>query len=265
MKKIFVANNAGLGDYILMNGATRFIVAQEDVEEVVVLCMADNDKYQQIRRMYSDNPSIKVIGEPHPNSFRQGQKKIRRYRSRYPEHEFRTFFWGTGVWAEAMRRGDLDPDRKNCWPELFYQVHGAPYSARHEHFYVRRDYDREAKLMEILDLPSEYALCIDEGKRPKFNLTPKTSLFTFKPHYRRDLFGKYCIWDWMGVVEAASEIYTIDTGWMHLLKSMRLDKPKFYYNVRHCVAQNVFTSPYINDEYDYGWTIINEMGKVLSS
>lgn len=262
--KVFVANNAGLGDYILMNGATRFIVEQENVEEVVVLCMADSGKHEQIRRMYSDNPNIKVIGEPHPNSFRQGRKKIKRYRVRYPEHEFRVFFWETGVWSEAMERGGLDPYEKNCWPELFYSIHGAPYSARHEHFYVKRDYDREAELIAELNLPSEYAFCVDEGARPRFHLIPRTSLFTFKPHYRRDLFNKYHIWDWMGVIEAASEIYTVDTSWMHLLKSMRLDKPKFYYNVRCCVAQNIFTSPYINDEYDYGWTIINAEGDVVT-
>mgnify|MGYP003674814168 CR=1 FL=1 len=263
--KVLLTNNSGLGDYILMNGATRFIAAQEDVEEVVVLCMATHDRYQQIKRMYSDNPNIKVIGEPHPNSFRKGRKKIKRYRTRYPEHQFRTFFWESFVWPGAMERVGLDPHQKNCWPELFYASQQAPYSARHEHFYIKRDYDREAELIEKLALPSEYALCIDEGNRPRFGLTPKTSLFTFKPHSRRDLFDKYHIWGWMGVIEAAAEIYTIDTGWMHLLKSMRLNKPKFFYHVRGGVAKNVFTSRYINDEYDYGWTIINAAGMLVTS
>jgi len=263
--KVFLANNAGLGDYILMNGATRFIAAQKNIEEVVVLCMADSNKYQQIRRMYSDNPKIKVIGEPHPTSFKQGRKKIKKYRSRYPEHEFRAFFWGAAEWVNAMEREGLDPHKQNCWPELFYSIHGAPYSARHEHFDVKRDYDKEAELLATLYLPPEYAFCIDEGRVPKFKLTPKTSLFTFKPHYRLDLFNEYYIWDWMGVIEAASEIYTVDTSWMHLLKSMRLHQPKFYYDVRGGVAKNIFTSRYINDEYDYGWTVINAAGDVITS
>ena len=262
--KIFLANNAGLGDYILMNGATRFLESQEDVEEVAVFCMSDDNKYRQIKRMYSDNPNIKVIGEPHPDSFRQGQKKIKTYRSKYPDYDFRVLFWPVGVWPNAMIKGGLDPNKENCWPELFYQVHGAPYSARHEHFYIKRDYDREDELRRELLLPDKFALCIDEGRRPKFNLAPQTDLFLFKPHYRRELFGKYYIWDWMGIVEDASEIYTVDTGWMHLLKSMRLDKPKFFYHVRPGPCKNVFTSRYINDEYDNGWTIIDRVGNVLS-
>jgi len=137
----------------------------------VVLCMATHDRYQQIKRMYSDNPNIKVIGEPHPNSFRKGRKKIKRYRTRYPEHQFRTFFWESFVWPCAMERVGLDPHQKNCWPELFYASQQAPYSARHEHFYIKRDYDKHKKCssetMRIYYYKKDYwALLSKAPKRP---------------------------------------------------------------------------------------------------
>ena len=68
----------------------------------------------------------------------------------------------------------------------------------------------------------------------------------------------------MGVIENATEVHTVDTSWFHLIKQMRLDKPKYYYHVRnYSVLQNLFTSCYINDEHDNGWTILNKDGNVF--
>lgn len=257
--KILLGNNTGLGDYILMNGAARYNAAQEGVERVDILCVADHNKFKQIERMYRDNPKITVHGEPEARNWQNLRRKARQIAKKFKGFENRIFFWESCKWIPAMPLYKLDPV-KNCWPELFYSAHKAPFSARHEHFYIERDRDREDELFKELNLPTDYAFCVDQGKRPKFNLTPKTNLCLFKPHHRADLFGKYYIWDWMKVVEKAKEIYTVDTSWLHFLKSMRLEQPKYYYHVRSSHAQNVFTSCYINDEYDNGWQIIDKHG-----
>lgn len=263
--QIFLANNPGLGDYILLNGASRYIAAQEDVEEVHLLCMATHNKYRQIKRMYEDEPKIIVHGEPQGGNWLQVRRKIRRWAAKFPNADKRTFGWPSRVWPGAMERCGLDYKIQNCWPELFYAAHQAPFSARHEYFHVDRDLDREAELLTELDLPSEYAFCVDRGNRPNYMLTPKTELPVLKPHMWSDLFDTYYIWDWMGVIEQASEIYTVDTSWLHLIKSMKLDKPKFYYHVRGDFLKNVFTSSYINDAHDNGWQILNGEGNVITS
>jgi hypothetical protein len=261
--KVLLANNCGLGDYILMNGATRYIAAQEDVEHVDLLCIAEHNKYMNIKRMYQDEPKITVHGEPIVHCFPSLRKKIRKLSRKFPDSDKRVFCWESRRWPQAMIGCGLDPE-KDCWNELFYAAHRAPYSARHEHFYVERDRQREAKLFKELELPLEYALCVDQGRLPKYNLNPKTNLTVFKPHYRQDLFHKYHIWDWMTVIERAKEVYTVDTGWLHFLKSMRLEQPKYYYHVRGNWLKNVFTSRYINDEYDNGWQIIDRNGDFYS-
>ena len=265
---IFLANNSGLGDYILMNGATRYVAAQPEVDNVHLLCIGTHNKFMQVKWMYRDNPNIIVYGEPAANSFRQGRKKIRtrakRIAKEFPDLHKRAFFWGYKTWQEMMSRYQLDCE-KNCWPELFYTAHQAPYSARHEYFNVDRDKDKEDKLFNSLNLPSEYAFCVDVASsgRHRINFS-NIKLPVFKPHYRPKLIKSYNIFDWMTVIENAAELHTMDTSWLHLIKQMKLDKKKYFYHVRHINdLKNVLTSCYINDEHDNGWEILDGNGKVF--
>ena len=61
------------------------------------------------------------------------------------------------------------------------------------------------------------------------------------------------IFDWMGVIEKAKEIYTVDTSFFHLIKSMRLPQEKFYVHSRKTIA---IGQDYINSEFDNNWTMI---------
>tara|TARA_R110000822_G_scaffold298960_2_gene421847 strand:+ start:45 stop:860 length:816 start_codon:yes stop_codon:yes gene_type:complete len=267
---VFLANNSGLGDYILMNGATRYVAAQPEVNRVHLLCVGTHNKFTQVEWMYRDNPNIIVYGEPAANSFSQARKKIRtrykRMKKEFSDLHKRAFFWGSQDWYGMMPRFGLDRE-KNCWPELFYAAHQAPYSARHEYFHVERDLDKEDKLFNSLNLPSEYAFCVDvasSGHSP-FNLS-NIKLPIFKPHSRPDLIESCHIFDWMTVIENATELHTVDTGWFHLIKQMKLDKKKYFYHVRQMnELKNVLTSCYINDEHDNGWKILGKNGNVIEN
>lgn len=264
--KVFLANNSGLGDYILMNGATRYVAAQPDVEHVDLLCIGDHNKFRNISWMYRDSPNITVHPEPAGSSIKRSRKKIRRRGKAFPHSEKRVFFWGSPLWWEMMPRFGLDT-ANNCWPELFYAAHEAPFSARHEHFFIKRDFEREERLFNSLNLPNDYVFCSDQCSYEDFKLNIKTKMTVFKPSSLKDyFFGDDYIFDWMTVIERAKEIHTVDTSWLHLIKSMRLDKPKYYYHARFGpYMQNIFTSPYINDDYDNGWEILDKSGNVIES
>ena len=256
---VFLANNSGLGDYILMNGATRYVAAQPEVDNVHLLCIGTHNKFTNVKWMYRDDPNIIVYPEPPHNSLSHARRKIKRHGKRFarqfPNLHKRAFFWSTQDWWAMMPHFGLDRE-KNCWTELFYAAHGAPYSARHENFHLERDLDREGKLLNSLNLPSEYAFCSNTSSRGSYAMKPSSKLPVVSP---RDLPDDL-IFDWMGVIENATEVHTVDTSWFHLIKQMRLDKPKYFYHVRNYSAlQNHFTSCYINDEYDNGWTILDKM------
>lgn len=265
---VFLANNSGLGDYILMNGATRYVAAQPEVDNVHLLCIGTHNKFTNVKWMYRDDPNIIVYPEPPHNSLSHARRKIKRHGKRFarqfPDLHKRAFFWNTQDWRDMMPRFGLDCE-KNCWPELFYAAHQAPYSARHEYFHIDRDKDKEDKLFNSLNLPSEYAFCVDVGSRGSYRINfSNTKLPIFKPHSRPDLIKSYNIFDWMTVIENAAEVHTLDTSWLHLIKQMKLDKKKYFHHVRHINdLKNVLTSRYINDEYDNGWEILNKDGNVF--
>jgi len=260
---LFLAHNSGLGDYILMNGAVRYLSSLDEIESIVYLCQSTPNKFRHLVRMYGGMDKIRLIEEKQGSGFTSQRRKIRIWGKRFSDHESRAFAWNAAFWEPSMEIRGLDPNR-DCWPELFYSVLGAPYSARHEYFHIHRNLKKEASLTRSLRLPVDYAFCVDRGARPNFNLSPPTNLPIIKPHDYPEILHEYDIFDWMGVISGASIIYTIDTAWMHLIKSMRLNVPKFYYHMRGDYVKNVFTSCYINDKYDNGWEIVDKHGAILS-
>ena len=57
----------------------------------------------------------------------------------------------------------------------------------------------------------------------------------------------------MGVIETATEIYTVDTSFFHLIKSMRLERAKHYLDSRKTIAVG---EDYINGEFDNNWVVV---------
>lgn len=250
--EVFLANNTGLGDCLLLNGAARYVASRPDVDHVYLLCIGDHNKFRHISWMYRDNEKISVIPEPAASNGKQARRKMNKRARQYPHAQARIFFWYSNDWYGQMTKRGLD-HKTNCWPELFYHAHQAPYTARHEHFYIERDRDRESQIVERLELPSEYAFCSNVSSRRSYPIKPNTNLPIIKPRHTRDDL----IFDWMSVIENATEVHTVDTSWFHLIKQMRLDKPKYFYHVRDFSMQNTFTSCYLNDKYDNGWEVLD--------
>lgn len=263
LNRMLVGTNSGIGDCILMNGAIRHLA--DIFDSISVLVIGPHNTCRQITHMYRDNDSIDVLGEPPARTFWQGDKKRRIWASRHPNWHIRTFWWPVGKFVYHAVECGLNPET-NCWPELFYTYvlgGGDPqtmgYERRYENFYVERDYAREDILKKRLGLPADYAFVVDKGEPSSshFHIKPETKFPIFKSHYRADLFDEYTIFDWMGVIEDAREIYTIDTGWLHLMKQMRLDKPKFYFDKLRRPLSNTTETRYLNDDWDNGWKVMD--------
>jgi hypothetical protein len=258
VNKIFLSHNSGMGDAIIMNGAVRFLSTIFD--KVVLLSISKHATYQQVVHMYSDVPNIRVQGEPIAPNFSRINKKMRCWAKRFPGWHIRAFNWAPRSFISVATNLGLHPE-KNCYPEVFYKyflddMHG--YYHRHKDFFVPRNLQKEQELIKILDLPSDYAFVVNRGAHPRHHYmsTPKSQFPILNPASRHDLINKYTIFDWMGVIEGAREVYTIDTAWFHLMKQMKLDKPKFYINHRGVPMKDVDTSNYLNDKWDNGWKVI---------
>jgi hypothetical protein len=85
---------------------------------------------------------------------------------------------------------------------------------------------KERELEHSLNLPKQFTLCANGSSMGEFNLKVNTE---FQIIYVRKLDG-YSIFDWMGVVEKASEIHCVDSSFIHLVESMENITNKLYYH-----------------------------------
>jgi hypothetical protein len=264
MHGALMCHNSGLGDFVLMNGAVNFV--SENFDESHLVAMARDQKLLNIRHLYKDT-SVNILGIGPASSFQSAGKAIRRYQNHYKNPQKmngqkwdtrRCFFWGTDKWeSQGINAYGLHP-RNNHWCETFYAAFGAPYEARYTHFSFKRDRDREKRLENTLGLRDKYSLLFDQANIRNFRLPIKSANYET---IRATTFGWDTIFDWMGVIENAQEIFTIDTSWFHLIKQMRLDIPKYYIWARGVPYINLISSGYLNDDYDSGWEILLEDGK----
>tara|TARA_R110000824_G_scaffold288465_4_gene476359 strand:+ start:158 stop:931 length:774 start_codon:yes stop_codon:yes gene_type:complete len=253
LEKCIIAHNTGLGDHIMMNGAVRSLL--DIYDEVYILTY--NKKVKNVRHMYRDEPRIYVVPEKDAEGAQQAQKKIRKLQHQYRLEGFdtRMFFWPyMNHWKDIIKKVGLDPV-ESCWCEAFYKAVDVDYKERYASFHFERDNNREREIFKRLKLPKEYIFVAKKRANRRIH---DFKLDTDLPIIDPDSFRFHSlVFDWMSVIENATEIHTIDTSWFHLIKSMRLNnKPKFFH--RYARPVPACGENYLNDEYDNGWTDLRE-------
>jgi len=247
---IIISHNNGLGDVIVLNGCVRYLAEQFDVAYLIVF----DNRYKHYEFMYRDNPKIKLCklvdcwtSSKTLKRQRRAFDIIKKKKTDFKFEERHIYINDMDEWLLKAKILNL-PDT-TVWPQLFYELMDVPYAARYYNWYLERDRKREKSLEAKLHIPEKYALCIGDTRKYKFNIPFETDLPILNPLANK-FWNKTLLFDWMGIIERASEIHTVDTSWLHLIRMMQLDVPKFYYDVRY-VAMN--GEEYLNDFFETGW------------
>ena len=202
--------------------------------------------------MYRDNESIIPFAKPHPSTTRQGRLRqesaYKQIVGENPDIEFdtlrRCYFNKPSEWKSQAEKFGLGSHTQ--WPEVFYAVQQTPYDEKYKSFRLDRDMEREKKLFDSLNLPEKYTLVIRDSRKYKFDFKLNSKFYVLNP---MDYVSNGMIFDWCTVIENASEIHTIDTSWLHLIKVLKVKVPKFYWEER----PNGLSFQYVNDDHDNGW------------
>jgi hypothetical protein len=101
------------------------------------------------------------------------------------------------------------------------------YSERFSNFYIDRDFERETLLQNKLNLPCDFAFVNKAGSIGNKDIKVDTNLPIIELHPITD-----SIFDWIGVLEKAKEIHTIDSSIFQLAKQLNLNGKKLFYDVR---------------------------------
>jgi hypothetical protein len=109
--------------------------------------------------------------------------------------------------------------------KTLYEKGGVPPEERFNGFYFERDKEREERLLEKLNLPEKYILtCSNESN--KLDIKTELPVVEFQ-NLKDDL-----IFDWIPVIQNATEIHSINTSFFHLVNGVNPDCDKIYYSGR---------------------------------
>lgn len=133
------------------------------------------------------------------------------------------------------------------WEKSFYDQVGMDYSMRFSKFFIKRDYEREALLEQKLKLPDKFAFCNNSCSSGNLDFKFNTNLEKIMLSTITD-----SIFDWIGVLEKATELHTLDSSVFQLAKQLNLKSDKYFYNSRSLDA----TRQAFNFD-NQSWKVIN--------
>jgi len=105
---------------------------------------------------------------------------------------------------------------------------GIPFIERWNSWYCPRDLNCEDEMIKELNLPDKFILVHDISSVGTFDLKIKSNLPIVKVS---KLKSERSMFDWIGIIERATEIHCIDSSFIHLVNSVNLNTDSLYYHM----------------------------------
>lgn len=209
----YVYHHLGLGDHIICNGMVRHFCKQYD--NIVLFCKSHY--YENINYMYRDLKNLEIF------DYRNDTEVLAFIES------------NTSVKNNLIKTGfdklDACLDRMT-FDEAFYNIINLDFSIRFNEFYFERNFDNENKVCEKLNPNKEkYVFVLDDPNRG-FNIDMNKVTDKYKI-IRNDF--EFKMFDYIKLLENAEEIHMMQTGFLDLVNSYKMEKPKIY---RHNYVRN---------------------------
>jgi hypothetical protein len=220
---LYIHHHLGLGDHIICNGLVRYVHKTLSPENTWLV--VKNKNLNNVKHLYRDEPKIKFI----------------------PVEEDSNFYDMPFNWSELrLLRVGFEKCREEDFDVSFYDTSGVSFLERWNSWYYERNHSREQKLIEELVLPSKFALVHDTSSVGKFDLNIETNLPIIKVSR---LKSEITMFDWIGVIERATEIHCVDSSFIHLVNSIQNTTDLLYY---HMAKKNKMQIRFLK-----GWLPIN--------
>lgn len=184
-----IHHHLGLGDHIICNGLIRFLSKNKGITLAV-----KHNNLANVARMFKDLSIEYYLIDKDESTGNLG--------------------WCFGG------------DKTINFDESFYKQAGVDFQERWNSFYIERDYTKEKALVKYLNLPERFCLIHNTASAGRVNIIVNTELpivQVCKTEVEKSMF------DWMGVIELASEIHCINSSFIHLVDSM-MPNAKLYFH-----------------------------------
>jgi hypothetical protein len=209
----YIHHHLGLGDHIICNGMVRHLCKYND--NVVLFCYSHYR--ENVEYIYSDLQNLEIFDFDTEQEIVNFTKRNR------------------AVETNLIKPGFNDLDAcldRMTFDEAFYYLVGLDFSVRFDEFYIPRDLEREKEVCETLNPENEkYIFVLDDPKRG-YNIDMNKIPSEYKiitNDYR------FLMFDYIFLLENAEEIHMMQTGFLDLVNSYKMNKPKIY---RHNYVRN---------------------------
>jgi len=200
----YIHHHLGLGDHIICNGLVRNLLKQYNGNFNLAV---KKHNVESVRQLYIDTD--RIILDPVTN-----------------DAEAKRNYQGKISYKNQFKIG-FTFCKMPHWEKSFYDQVGLDYSKRYSDFYIERDRDRESAILAKLNLPEVYAFANTKWSNGSISLDIDTELPII---YLENLSDS--LFDWIPVIEKATEIHTVDSSIFHLIKQISPKCRKVFYKVR---------------------------------
>ena len=209
----YIHHHLGLGDHIICNGMVRHFCKKYD--NIVIFCKTNY--YDNVSYMYRDLNNLEIFNfsdDVEVVQFINGNFNVK-----------------NNLIKPGFENLDSCLDRMT-FDEAFYHLAGLDFQIRFDEFYFERDIEKEDEVCKTLNPDGEkYIFVLDDPKRG-YHIDMSKVTDEYKV-IRNDY--KFKMFDYIKLLENAEEIHMMQTGFLDMVNSYKMDKPKIY---RHNYVRN---------------------------
>lgn len=201
----YIYHHLGLGDHIICNGMIRHYCKLYD--NIILFSYSHN--LSNVRYMYRDLKNLEIF------DFKKEDDLIQYViKNNLQSHIIKIGFERLSSYLNEM-----------TFDKAFYKMMGFDFMVRFDNFYYQRDIEKENLVCKTLNPNNEkYIFIIDDPQRGfniDMNKVPKKYKI-IKNDYN------FMMFDYIKLLENAEEIHTMQTGFLDLINSYKMNTPKIY-------------------------------------
>jgi hypothetical protein len=217
MKTGLIRQPAGLGDIFFTQKIARILLNSKRADSIIWPVIKEYDYLSD----YMVNDSVTFISE----------KEVFPFKEVYESNQLQIIENDNVLYIPLQHADMMIPNLSVM--QVKYALCGLEYNDWKNYFSFKRNYEREKTLKDYLKLGDEpYNLVnVNFGSKDYSYLNNKRKGIDINNGYRTieaGYFGFDNIFDWLGVLEGAVEVHTVDTVWCYLAEKLNLKNLTVY-------------------------------------
>ena len=203
--KLILWHHLGLGDHIICNGLVHEVL--KIAHEIILPCKPNN--LNTIGHLYLDYPNVNILDIGDTNYVQET-----------------SFLFGISLSNNIpLLRIGFNGENNLPFDKQFYEQLGLDFGTRWTSFRMPKDDSNARTFYSSFIKHKEYALVHNTSSVGNYKLEISTTL----PIYYIDKSLDSML-DWKTVIENATEIHCIDSSFIHLVDSLKLNANKLVYH-----------------------------------